>query len=139
MWLKNMFCTEIFHLASWFVNFSIILLMQNETANQPLLSEFQCRKYIRWLNMHTNFTLFFQGSTMGDVGAAVCCGGCALCQTAVEVQERGDHQWCVKLQMNFWTNFCKRMLFHEISFYLTNNKYYSSRTTFDYCHFCKKC
>ena len=42
--------------------------------------------------MHTNFTLFFQGSTMEDVGAAVCCGGCALCQTAVEVQERGDHE-----------------------------------------------
>ena len=30
---------------------------------------------------------------MGDVGVAVCCGACGLCQTAVEVQERGDHQW----------------------------------------------
>jgi len=29
---------------------------------------------------------------MGDVGVAVCCGACGLCQTAVEVQERGDHQ-----------------------------------------------
>ena len=41
---------------------------------------------------YTIFILFFQGSTMGDVGVAVCCGACGLCQTAVEVQERGDHQ-----------------------------------------------
>ena len=28
---------------------------------------------------------------MGDVAASCCCTGCALCQTAVEVKERGDH------------------------------------------------
>jgi len=33
-----------------------------------------------------------EGSTMGDVAASCCCTGCALCQTAVEVKERGDHK-----------------------------------------------
>jgi len=31
-----------------------------------------------------------EGSTMGDVGAAVCCPSCASCQTAAEIKGRGD-------------------------------------------------
>ena len=46
---------------------------------------------VLFCNMST-FNLRFQGSTVGDVGAACCCPGCALCQTAAEVKERGDHK-----------------------------------------------
>ena len=40
----------------------------------------------------STFNLRFQGSTIGDVGVAICCTECALCQTAAEVKEHGDHK-----------------------------------------------
>ena len=82
---------------------------------------------------YTIFILFFQGSTMGDVGVAVCCGACGLCQTAVEVQERGDHQWWYgelsKWSLNkIFAKGCK------ISFW--SFKFNFTTILFDYSHFC---
>jgi len=31
------------------------------------------------------------GSTIGDVGAAVCCSACVNCQTASEIKQHGDN------------------------------------------------
>jgi len=32
-----------------------------------------------------------EGSTLGDVAATFCCGGCVNCQTASEIKQHGDH------------------------------------------------
>ena len=32
-----------------------------------------------------------EGDTAGDVGTAFCCTACVMCQTAVEIKERGDN------------------------------------------------